>query len=70
MQLIPFGPRGCHLRSVQYNVALAITDALRGTSRKKLYQKLGLESFTKQEMAITIMLFLQNFINKIVSQSP
>ena len=28
---------------VQYKAALAITGAIRGTSREKLYQKLGLE---------------------------
>ena len=32
------------LESVQYNVALAITGAMRGSSREKLYQELGLES--------------------------
>ena len=32
------------LESVQYNVALAITGAIQGTSRKKIYQELGLES--------------------------
>ena len=31
------------LESVQYKVALAITDAIQGTSRKKVYQELGLE---------------------------
>lgn len=30
--------------SVQYNAALAITGAIRGTSREKIYQELGLES--------------------------
>ena len=30
--------------STQYNAALALTRAIRGSSRKKLYQKLGLES--------------------------
>ena len=30
--------------SIQYNAALALTRAIRGSSRKKLYQKLGLES--------------------------
>ena len=30
--------------AVQYNAALAITGAIRGTSRIKIYQKLGLES--------------------------
>ena len=32
------------LESVQYNAALAITGAIRGSSRDKLYQELGLES--------------------------
>ena len=31
------------LESVQYNTCLAITGAIRGTSREELYQKLGLE---------------------------
>ena len=32
------------IESLQYNVALAITGAIRGTSREKNYQELGLES--------------------------
>ena len=32
------------IESVQYNVALAITGAIRGSSREKLYNELGLES--------------------------
>ena len=32
------------IESVQYNAAIAITGAIRGTSSKKLYQELGLES--------------------------
>ena len=32
------------IESVQYNAALAITGAIRGISREKLYQELGLES--------------------------
>ena len=32
------------LESVQYKAALAITGAIQGTSRDKLYQELGLES--------------------------
>ena len=32
------------LESIQYNTCLAITGAIRGTSREKLYQELGLES--------------------------
>ena len=32
------------LESVQYKAALAITGAIQGTSRDKIYEKLGLES--------------------------
>ena len=32
------------IESIKYNAALAITGAIRGTSREKLYQELGLES--------------------------
>ena len=32
------------LESIQYNVALAITGAIRRTSRDKIYSELGLES--------------------------
>ena len=32
------------LESIQYNASLAITGAIRGTSRDKLYQELGFES--------------------------
>ena len=32
------------LESIQYNAALAITGAIRCSSREKLYQELGLES--------------------------
>ena len=32
------------LESVQYNAALAITGAIRSSSREKLYQELSLES--------------------------
>ena len=32
------------LESVQHDAALAITEAIRGSSREKLYQELGLES--------------------------
>ena len=36
------------LESVQYNAALTITGAIRGSSREKLYQKLGLKSLKSQ----------------------
>ena len=32
------------IESIQYNVALAITGAIRGTSNEKLYQELSFES--------------------------
>ena len=32
------------MESIQYNACLAITGAIRGTSKEKIYQKLGLES--------------------------
>ena len=32
------------IESVQYKAALAVTGAIRGTSRDKIYQELGLES--------------------------
>ena len=34
--------------SIQYNGALAITDTVRGTSREKLYQELGLETLRQR----------------------
>ena len=33
-----------NLEKIQYNSALAITGAIRGASKEKLYQELGLES--------------------------
>ena len=32
------------MESIQYNACLAITEAIRGTSREKIYKELGLES--------------------------
>ena len=37
-----------NLEKTQYNSAVAITRAVRGTSEKKLYQELGLESLKKR----------------------
>ena len=36
------------IESVQYNSALAITGAIRGTSKEKIYHELGLESLEKR----------------------
>ena len=37
------------IESAQYNSALAITGAIRGTSKEKLYHELGLESLEKED---------------------
>ena len=37
------------IKSVQYNTALAITDAIKGSSCDRLYQKLGLESLSDRQ---------------------
>ena len=36
------------LESIRYNAALAITSAIRGTSKEKLYQELGFESLQQR----------------------
>ena len=47
------------LESVQYNAALAIAGAIRGSSREKLYQKLGLESLKHQRWLRKLCYFLR-----------
>ena len=47
--------------SVQYNAALAITGAIRGTSREKLFQKLGLESDCKRQLYRKLCYFFKIF---------
>ena len=37
-----------NIESIQYNTALAITGAVRGTSREKIYQELGFESLQQE----------------------
>ena len=54
------------LESIQYNAALAITGAIRGTSREKLYQELGLESLQKRRWYRRLCYFLK----KLKGQSP
>ena len=36
------------LESIQYNAALAIPGAIKGSSREKLYQELGFESLQQR----------------------
>ena len=45
------------LESAQYNAALAIAGAIRGTNTEKLYQKLGLESLRTRRKFRRLSLF-------------
>ena len=36
------------MENIQYNATMAITGAIKGTSRSKLYKELGLESLKSQ----------------------
>ena len=54
------------LESIQYNAALAITGAIRGSSREKLYQELGLESLQQPRWFTKLCYFFK--ITK--TQSP
>ena len=47
------------LESVEYNVALAITGAIRGSSREKLYQELGLELLQSRRWYRKLCLFFK-----------
>ena len=46
------------LESTQYNVALAITRAIGGTSSEKLYHEFGFESFESRGWYFQPLLFL------------
>ena len=45
------------LESIQYNACLAITGAIRGMSREKLYQELGLELLRLRRLYRKLSLF-------------
>ena len=53
------------LKSIQYNAALAITGAIRGSSIEKLYQELGFESLQQRQWYRKLCFFF-----KIKNQSP
>ena len=53
-----------NLESSQYNATLALTRAIRGSSREKLYQELGLESL--QLWQWNRKLFIKFIINKLL----
>ena len=46
------------MESVQYNATLAITGAVRGSSRENFYQELGLESLQQRRWYRKICYFL------------
>ena len=50
--------------SVQYNAALAITGAIRGSSREKFYEELGHESLKSQQGYRKLCLFFKLKKNK------
>ena len=47
------------IESLQYNTALAITSAIRGTLRENIYQELGLESPFNKDAGIENCLFFK-----------
>ena len=54
---------GKKIESVQYNVPLAIASAIRGTSKRKLYQELGFES-SKDTRWFRRLCYLYKIVNR------
>ena len=54
------------METIQYNAALAITGAIRGSSREKLYQELGLETLQQRRWYRKLCCFYKI----LKSQSP
>ena len=52
------------IESVQYNAALAITGAIRGTSKDKLYKELGFEYMSSRRWLKRLCLFHKIYHNK------
>ena len=52
------------IESIQYNACLAIAGAIRGTSREKIYQELGLESLKLRHWYRKLCLFYKIFKNE------
>ena len=55
------------LETVQYNAALAITGAIKGTSREKLYQELGLEYLHQRRWMRRFCLFYKVVSTKLTA---
>ena len=54
------------IKSVQYKAALAITGAIEGSSRIKLYQKLGLKHLHQRWWMRRLCLFYKVFHSKVL----
>ena len=52
------------MESIQYNACLAITGAIRDTSREKIYKELGLESLQLRRWYRKLCLFYKVFNNE------
>ena len=52
------------LESIQYRACLAITGAIRGTSKEKIYQELGLESLQSRRWYRNLAVFYKIYKNK------
>ena len=53
-----------NIEALQYNAALAITGAIKGTSRDRLYQELGFESLSSRRWSRRLLTFYKYFTNK------
>ena len=58
-------PLSNRIQSVQYKAALAITEAIQGLSRKKIYQELGLEHLHKRPRKRRLCLFNKVFHTQV-----
>ena len=56
--------KNAKMESIQCNACLAITGAIRGTSREKIYQELGLESLQLRPWYRKLCLFYKVFKNQ------
>ena len=52
------------IESLQYNAALAITGAIRGSCKKKLFQELGFEYLISRRWLRKLRLFYKIVVNK------
>ena len=55
------------LESIQYNAALAITGAIRGTSKEKLYKEIGLEYLSSRRWFRRLCLIYKILIRRTPS---